>query len=182
VAAWVPNEKPKLAVEVDVVEGGVEGEETATGLDEIPGEDDVMEVESEPAAVDSEVDAESDAEVRVEPVGTGEPNAVPTEGTMVLAASVADLAAEEAVAVPAAAQSVADTVTVDTTVTVTILFVPTTTVGITIPFVLEDVVAAVAPLDVITGMELERTDDGVRVTTGDVVTGVEADEDVKDKI
>ena len=68
-------------------------------------------------------------------------------------------------------------VTVDTTVTVTMLFAPIATVGVTIPFVgEEDIVVAVvlAALDVVIGMELEEGDD--------VVTEVESDEDVEDKI
>jgi hypothetical protein len=177
----VPNEKPKLVVDVEVAVVVEEGAAIEPG--ERPAEDDVIEVGSEAAAVDSEVtevDAESEAEVKAELVGTGKVNAVLIEGTMVLAASVAEFVAEEAVAVPAAAQPVPDTVTVDTTVTVTMLFVPMTTVGITIPCVEEDVVAVIAALDVIIGIELGRMDDGVRL--GDVATEAEADEEVKDKI
>ena len=64
-----------------------------------------------------------------------------------------------------AAQSVADTVVVDTTVTVTMLSVPTATVGVTIPFVAEEDVVEVPALD---GLE---TDVELRVA--------EVDEDVK---
>jgi len=168
--AWVEDEKklkPPVDVDVDVGVGVVDVEETATEPDEIAVRDDEMEVESEVVE-----------EVEAEPVGTDGENDVPMEGTMVLAASVPTRAVAVVLA-PAAAQSVADTVTVDTTVTVTILSVPMTTVGVTIPFVEEEVtVAAVAALDVLIGTELGGADDGVR----DVVTGVETDEGVEDKI
>lgn len=156
------NPKPKLAV-VEVVIGV----EVATGLGGRVAEDDVRELGVEVGA-ESEVDAESEVGVKGEPVGVSKVNAVPKEGTRVLAASV------EA---PAAAQSVADTVTVDTTVTVTMPFVPITTVGDTMPLVEEeDEVAVVGALDVIIGRELEILDDGVGVASGDVV-GAEADKD-----
>lgn len=149
-----------------VAEVVVDGVETAA-------EPDVMEAESEDVM---EVDVESELEVEAEPVGADGRNAVPIEGTIVLAPSVA--AAGEAAVVPVTAQSVADTVTVDTTVTVTMLSVPMTTVGVTIPFVAEeDVVAAVGALNVITGAELESVDDdGVRVAS---VRGVKVEADVR---
>jgi len=192
----VPNVKPKAGVLVVAVV--VDAEETVVETDGVPVEDDEMEVERE-TVVDSEVDAESEVEGKAEPEGTG---MVP----MVLAASIP---AEEVVAGPdavcevegkaepvgigmvpmvltvpdaavAAAQSVADTVTVDTTVTVTMLFAPTTTVGVTIPFVAEeDVVAEVTALEVVLEMELETTDVGLRVGTEDVD---EDDVDEDDKI
>ena len=115
-----------------------------------------------------DVDVESEVVGKEESVGMG---MVP----MVLAAS---LFREEAVELPdaavVAAQSVADTVVVDTTVTVTMLFVPTTTVGVTIPFVSEEVVVVeeVSALDVVLEEELDVE---VRVGSEDV----EVDEDVK---
>ena len=157
----MPNVKPK-AVE-DVLEAAVvvDAEETVAEPDGLPVGDDEMEVESE-------------VEGKAEPVGIG---MVP----MVLATSIPT---EEVVAVPdeavAAAQFVADTVTVDTTVTVTMLFVPMTTVGVTIPFVAEEAAVAEVPaLGVILEMELEATDVGLRVGTDDVATIVEVDEDDK---
>lgn len=160
------NPKPKLAVV-----GVVIGVEVATGLGRV-AEDDMRELGVEVGA-ESEVDAESEVGVKGEPVGESKVNAVPKEGTRVLAASV------EA---PAAAQSVADTVTVDTTVTVTMPFVPITTVGDTMPLVEEeDGVAVVDALDVVIGRELEILDDGVGIASGDVA-GVEADKDDEVKI
>jgi len=162
---WVKKLKP---LDVDVGVGGVDGEDTATELGGTSVADDDMEVESEGVA-DSE-----GAEVKVEPVGKDGENDVPIEATMVLAASVPT--GEVAVVwVPGAAQSVAETVTVDTRVTVTILSVPMTTVGVTIPFVEEEVaVASVTVLDAPIGMELGIDDE--------VAVGVEADDGVEDKI
>lgn len=65
--------------------------------------------------------------------------------------------------------------TVDTTVTVTMLSVPMTTVGVTIPFGEEEEVGVDA-LDVLTK---GRTGDRARDATGE---DVEGDEDVKDII
>ena len=167
----VPNVKPKMA-DALVAVGVVDAEETVEEPDGVPVGDDEMEVGSEVAAVDSGVDAEGEVEGKSEPVGIG---MVP----IVLAASIPT---EDVLAVPdtavAAAQSVADTVTVDTTVTVTMLSVPMTTVGVTIPLVAEeDVVAEVPVPDVILEMELETTDVGLRVGSDDVGTIMEVDED-----
>jgi len=143
----VPNVKPKAGVLV-VIAVVVDAEETAD-------------------------DAESEVIGNDESVGIG---MVP----MVLATSIFT---EEVVRVPdadvAAAQSVADTVVVvvDTTVTVTMLSVPMTTVGVAIPFVAEeDVVVEVLALDGILEIEPETMDVGLRVGSEDVV---ELDEDVK---
>jgi hypothetical protein len=149
VATGEPNVKPKAGV-VDVAE-----EETVVEPDGVP-------------VVDGEVDAESEVEGKPVSVGIAK---VP----MVLATSifpegmVVVVADPDAVAAPA--QSVADTVTVETMVTVTMLFVPMTTVGVAIPE--EDVVG------VILEMELETLDDGLRVGSDDVVAVVEEDEEVK---
>jgi len=153
--AGVPNTKPKAGEVVDE-----EAELLVDGV--LVGDDDEMEV-----AVDSEfkVDVESEVEGKSEPVGIG---MVP----MVLAALIAPegvVVGPDDVAVGAAPQSVAGTVTVDTTVTVTMLFLPMTTVGVAIPFVPEEVVVA--------EMGLETTDVGLRVGADDVVT--EVDEDVE---
>ena len=159
---WVKKLKP---LDVDVGMGGVDGEDTSTELDGISVAEDDMEVESE-GVVDSE-----GVEVKGE-------NDVPIEATMVLAGSV-PTGGVAVGSVPDATQSVAEIVTVDTTVTVTMLSVPMTTVGVTIPFVEEEVaVAAVTALDASVGMELGRIDDAVR----DVGAGVEADDGAKDKI
>ena len=168
--AGVPNVKPKAGV---VGEVAADAEETEAEPDGVPARDDEMEVGSK-AAVDSVVDAESGVEGNSEPVGIG---MVP----MVLTTSVST---EEAVAVPdaavAAAQSVADAVTVDTTVTVTMLLVPMTTVGVAIPFVPEeDAVAMIPAFGVVFEMELETTDVELRVGSDAVATIVEEDEDVK---
>lgn len=169
----MPNVKPKAAE--GVLEGAavVDAEEAVAEPDGVPVGNDETEVESE-AAVEGELDAESEVKGRAEPVGIG-------IVTRVLATSIPP---EEVVAAPdvavAAAQSVADTVTVDTTVTVTMLFVPMATVGVTIPFVVEeDGVAEVSALGVILGMELETTDVGLRVGSDDEVTPVEVDENDK---
>lgn len=169
----VPNVKPKAVEGVLVAVVVLDGEETVGEPDGVPVRNDEMEVESE-VAVDSEVDAESEVEGKAEPVGIG---MVP----MVLAASIPT---EGVVAVPdadvAVAQFVADTVTVDTTVTVTMLSLPMTTVGVTIPFVAEeDVVAKVPVLDMILEMELETTDVGLSVGSDEVATIVEVGEDDK---
>lgn len=163
--------KPKVS---GVVVAVVDAEETDAEPDGVPVGDDEIGIESE-AAVDSEVDAESRVGVKAEPVRS----AVPMEGTMVLAGSLAEIPTEELVAVPdaSAAQPVADTVMVDTRVTVTMLSVPMTTVGVTIPFDAEEVVTAVAVLDEFNEAELGSTDVGVGVATDDVVTT--AVEDVK---
>ena len=155
----MPNVKPKAGV-VNVVVAESDG---------VLVVDDEMELEIEEVVVDSEVVEESEVEGKSEPVGIG---MVP----MVLAASTFP-GGVVAVPVPVAAQSVADTVTVDTTVTVTMLSVPMTTVGVTITFVPEeDVVAEVSALDVILEAELETTDVvWLRVGLDDV----EVDEDVK---
>lgn len=164
----MPNVKPKAGVVNVLVVAESDG--VLVGVDE-------MELESE-EVVDSEVDAELESEVegKSEPVGIG---MVP----MVLAAST--FPEEEVVAVPVpvavvfAAQFVADTVTVDTTVTVTMLSVPMTTVGVTIPFVPEeDVGAEVSALGVILEVELETTD-GVELRVGSDDVEVEVDDDVK---
>ena len=165
------NVKPKAVEGVLVAVVAVDAGETVAepdGVLVLVG-DDEMEVEGE-AAVDGEVDAESEVEGKAEPVGIG---MVP----MVLAASTLT---EEVVAIPDvavdAAQSVADTVTVDTTVTVTMLFVPMTTVGVTIPFAAEEgVVAEVSALDVMLEVELETMDVGLGVGSDDVGTVVEDD-------
>ena len=139
-----------------VLAGSVLPEEVVPVPDGVPEGDDV--------AMDSEVEGNS------EPVGIG---IVP----MVLAGSVPP--GVGVVDPDAGAQSVADTVRVDTTVTVTMLSVPMTTVGVTIPFVAEDdVVAELPALDVILETELERTDVGLRVGSDDVAV-VEVDEDDK---
>ena len=139
-----------------VLAGSVLPEEVVPVPDGVPEGDDV--------ALDSEVEGNS------EPVGIG---IVP----MVLAGSVPP--GVGVVDPDAGAQSVADTVRVDTTVTVTMLSVPMTTVGVTIPFVAEDdVVAELPALDVILETELERTDVGLRVGSDDVAV-VEVDEDDK---
>jgi hypothetical protein len=204
VVACVSNVKPKPAGVLVAVEV-VDAEETVAEPDGVPVGDDEMEVGSE-AAEDSEVDVESEVEGRAEPVGIGmvpmvlgtpippeevdaesevEGRAEPLGIGMVPIVLGTPIPPEEVVAVPdaavAAAQSVADTVTVDTTVTVTMLSVPMTTVGVTIPFVAEeDVVAEVIPtLDVILEMELETTGVGLRVGSDDVVAIVEVDENDK---
>jgi len=148
----VPNTKPKAGEVLDE-----EAELLVDGV--LVGDDDEMEV-----AVDSEVDVESEVEGKSEPVGIG---MVP----MVLAALIAPegVVVVPDVAVGAAPQSVAGTVTVDTTVTVTMLFLPMTTVGVAIPFVPEEVVVA--------EMGLETTDVGLRVGADDVVTIVEVDDE-----
>lgn len=167
-----PNVKPKS--EDGVLEAAVvvDAEETVAEPDGVPVEDDELEVESE-VAVDSEVDAESEEEGKADPVGIG---IVP----MVLATS---FPAEEVAAVPdgavAAPQSVADTVTVDTTVMVTMLSVPMTTVGVAIPFDAEEDVAETPGLEVALEMELETTDVELRVGSDDVAAIVGVDEDDK---
>lgn len=158
--AGVPNVKPKAGVETDVAVVGTE-ETVAAEPDGVLVGVDEMKVGSE-AAVDGEVDAESEVEGKSDPVGIG---MVP----MVLAVSTptGGVVADPDVVV-APAQSVAETVTVDTTVTVTMLLVPMTTVGVATPFVPEeDVVAKVPALGVTLEMGLETTDDA------------EVDEDVK---
>ena len=161
-----PNVKPKpgvleAAVVVDAEEMVAEPDGEPDGV--LVGADE-MEVESE-AAVGSELDAESEVKGKADPVGIG---MVP----IVVATS------EEALAVPdaavAAPQSVADTVTVDTTVMVTMLSVPMTTVGVTIPFdAEEDEVAEIPGLEVTLEMELD-----VELAVGsDDVAAVEEDED-----
>jgi len=97
---------------------------------------------------------------------------------MVLAASLAEIPTEGVVAVPdaSAAQPVADTVTVDTRVTVTMLSVPMTTVGVTIPFDAEEVVAAVGVLEVLNETELGSTDVKDVLAVDEVGTAVEVDE------
>lgn len=177
----MPKVKPKRSEGVVAVVGAVDAEETDAEPDGVPVVEDKIEVESE-IAVDSEVEAESELEVKAAPVGIAE---VPMEATMVLAASSGELPTEELIAVPdtSGAQPVADTVTVDTRVTVTMLSVPTTTVGVTIPFVAEEeiVAAVLAVLEVLEVPELASTDVEVEVATDDVdvETAVEMDEDVK---
>ena len=190
--AGVPNVKPKAGEDVLVAAVLVDTEETMAEPDGVPVVDDEMEV-------GGEVDAESEVEGKAEPVGIGtvpivlaasipesevEGKADPVGIGMVPMVLAGSIPTVEVVAVPdaavAAAQSVADTVTVDTTVTVTMLSVPITTVGVTIPFVAEEgVVAEALALDVILGTELETTDVGLTVGLDDVGTVVEADEDDK---
>jgi len=154
--------KPNTAEGVVVAVAVVDADETDTELDELPVGDDETEVESE-------VDPESG---RAEPVG------ITREVTMVLAASLAEIPTEGVVAVPdaSAAQPVADTVTVDTRVTVTMLSVPMTTVGVTIPFDAEEVVAAVGVLEVLNETELGSTDVEDVLAVTEVGTAVEVDE------
>ena len=147
--------KPNTAEGTVVAVGVVDADETDTELDKLPVGDDEREVESE-------VDADSG---RSEPVGTER------EATMVLAASLA-----EAVPDAFAAQPVADTVTVETRVTVTMLSVPTTIVGVTIPFDAEEVVAAVGMLEVLDETELGSTDVEDASAADEVGTAVEVDE------
>jgi len=174
VGAGEPNVKPKAAGEELVAAVVVGAEETEAELDGVlPVGDDEMEGEESEAAVDSEVDVESEVVGKAEPVGIG---IVP----MVLATLITTggvVAVPDAAVV--AAQSVADTVTVDTTVTVTMLFGPMTTVGVTIPFVAEDVVAEAPALDVVFETELETTGVGLRAGSDDVETIVGVDDDDK---
>jgi hypothetical protein len=113
----VPKVKPKRLAGVVAGVGAVDAEETDAEPDGVPVGEDKIEVETE-IAVDSEVEAESGLAVKAGPVGIAE---VAMEATMVLATSSGELPAEEVIAVPdtSAAQPVADTVTVDTRVTVT---------------------------------------------------------------
>lgn len=153
--------KPKTAEGVVVaVTGVVDAGETDTELDELSVEDDEMEVEME-------ADAESG---RAEPVG------IPMEVTMVLAASLAEIPTEGEVPDASAAQPVANTVTVDTRVTVTMLSVPMTTVGVTTPFDAEEVEAAVGVLEVLAETELGSKDVELELATDEVGTAVEVDE------
>jgi hypothetical protein len=181
VVGWTPKVKPKRLEGVVEVVGAVEAEEAGVGSDGVPVGEDKVEVESE-IAVDSEVEAESELEVKAGPVAIAE---VAMEVTMVLAASSGELSTEEVIAVPdgSAAQPVADTATVDTRVTVTMWSVPTTTVGVTIPFVAEEemVAAVLAVLEVLDELELASADVGEEVATddADVAMAVEMDEDVK---
>jgi hypothetical protein len=159
VVAWLPNVKPKAAEGVVAVDT-----EEDTESDGVPA------VVEGNGTVDSEVDASS---------GRSEPVGIEMEGTMVPAPSLAEIPTEKVVEVPdvSAAQPVADAVTVDTTVTVTMLSVPMTTVGVTIPFdAEEEIETAVAALDVSDKTELGGTDE---VAIDEVVAAVEADEDVK---
>ena len=147
----------------------VDTEEGDTKSDGVPAEEDEIKVEGN-GAVDSEVDAAS---------GRSEPVGMEMEGTMVPSTSLAEVPTEEVVGVPdvSAAQPVADTVTVDTTVTVTMLSVPMTTVGVTIPFDAEEgVETAVAALDVSDETEVGGGTDEI---ADEVVAAVETDEDVK---
>ena len=140
------NVKPKAG---EVVDGEAE-------LDGISVGDDEMEVEGE-------------VEGKSEPVGIGMVPMVLTASTFPEGVVVDP--DDVLVGVVAPPQSVADTVTVDTTVTVTMLFVPMTTVGVATPFVPEEVE--------VVEMELEATDVGLRVGSEDLGTIVGVDEDVE---
>jgi hypothetical protein len=153
VAAGEPNVKPKAGV-VDVETTVVEPDGVTVG----DGEMEESGVEGKPESVGiGRVPMVLATLIFTEGVGVAEPDAGVAE-----------------------AQSVADTMTVDTIVTVTMLFVPMTTVGVAIPFAPEeDVVAEVPALGVMLEMGLETLDVGLRVGSDDVVAIVEEDEEVK---